>query len=524
MLTIRRTTVFLGLTILMCSSPVHAQRGGHGGGGHGGGHVGGGFRGGGGGGFRGGSGFQGHAAPGVSAPRAAPRQVRPTVGNLNRATSITNINRSTTINNVNRMGAGWRNNYMGYHSGWVHGYWNGHYPGGFGWRPYGGYGYGLGGYGLGGYGLGGYGFGGYGLGGYGLGGYGFGGGLGTGLGLGLGWGLSSWLMGPMLYNWGYSNYNNPYYGGGYGGGNAVVAQQPVVYDYAQPIDSQAQPPDQTVSNQAISTFNSAREAFKAGDYPKALDLVNQAIKTMPNDATLHEFRALTLFALKRYDESAATLYGVLSAGPGWDWTTLISLYGDPETYTQQLRALEDYASRNSNSAAAHFVLAYHYLTAEHPDAAARELKVVSTLQPKDTLSAQLLHQLEQGQTQPSGTASIASNHTPSATPTPLPSIANNAPSANEGKLEGTWTSQPNKDITIALSLQGDGRFTWSVNRSGKEQKFAGKSSYENGILTLVQDDNNNTMVGNVNWTDPSHFTFKVMGAPQDDPGLSFSKA
>ena len=27
------------------------------------------------------------------------------------------------------------------------------------------------------------------------------------------------MMGPMLYNWGYSNYSNPYYGGGYGGGN-----------------------------------------------------------------------------------------------------------------------------------------------------------------------------------------------------------------------------------------------------------------------------------------------------------------
>ena len=59
---------------------------------------------------------------------------------------------------------------------------------------------------------------------------------------------------------------------------------------------------------------------------------------MPNDPTLHEFRRLVLFALDRYDEAAAALYAVLSVGPGWDWTTLISLYGDPETYTQQLRA------------------------------------------------------------------------------------------------------------------------------------------------------------------------------------------
>ncbi len=43
---------------------------------------------------------------------------------------------------------------------------------------------------------------------------------------------------------------------------------------------------------------------------------------MPNDAALHEFRALVLFALQRYDDAAAALYAVLTAGPGWDWATL----------------------------------------------------------------------------------------------------------------------------------------------------------------------------------------------------------
>ena len=39
--------------------------------------------------------------------------------------------------------------YLGYHQGWVHGYWNGHHPGGWGWRN----GYGYPGYGYwGGYG------------------------------------------------------------------------------------------------------------------------------------------------------------------------------------------------------------------------------------------------------------------------------------------------------------------------------------------------------------------------------------
>ena len=66
-----------------------------------------------------------------------------------------------------------------------------------------------------------------------------------GLGMGLGWGLSSWFYGPMLYNWGYSNYYNPYYYG-YGAGAGAVVAQPVVYDYSQPIDAQTTPPDETV--------------------------------------------------------------------------------------------------------------------------------------------------------------------------------------------------------------------------------------------------------------------------------------
>jgi tetratricopeptide (TPR) repeat protein len=535
-----RSPAVFGVLFLGLSVPAAAfHGGGHGGGGGGGGHVGGGGGGGGfaGGGFRGGGagGFRGEApqgqgaaafnrTPSFSAPRAMPQNQAAagnfnrgntfnnanragTFNNVNRAGTVNNVNRTNTFNNVNRMGGGWQNNYMGYHSNWVHGYWNGHNPGGFGWRPNG---YGYGGMGYGGLGYGGLGYGGLGL------------GLGMGMGMGMGWGLSSWMMGPMLNNWGYSNYSNPYYGGGYGGGNGLVAQQAGIYDYSQPIDPQTAQPDQTVSNQAVSTFDSAREAFKAGDYAKALDLVDQAIKVMPNDPTLHEFRAQTFFALARYDEAAVPLYAVLSSGPGWDWTTLISLYNDPEVYTQQLRALEAFCTQNPSSAAAHFVLAYQYLTEEHPEAAVLQLKTVTTLQPKDTLSAQLLQQIGQSQNQAATS--------PNASAPPLlggnnpPAESAPAPAGREGKLEGNWIAQPDKDVKITLAFQPDGRFAWTVSKAGKDQSFAGKLSYENGILTLVQDQNNNTMVGNVDFKDANDFSFKVMGAAPNDPGLSFSKA
>ena len=81
--------------------------------------------------------------------------------------------------------------------------------------------------------------------------------------MGMGWGLSSWMYGPMLYNYGYSNYSNPYYGGGYGG-NTLVAQQPAVYDYSQPINAQSTPPAPAVTDQATSTFDTVRAGLQGG--------------------------------------------------------------------------------------------------------------------------------------------------------------------------------------------------------------------------------------------------------------------
>jgi tetratricopeptide (TPR) repeat protein len=325
----------------------------------------------------------------------------------------------------------------------------------------------------------------------------------------------------MLYDWGYASYFNPYYAIAYP--PAIIASQPVVYDYSQPINAASQAPGETVMTQATTIFDGAREAFKAGDYARALDLADQSLKQTPNDPALHEFRALVLFALKRYDEAAAALYAVLSVGPGWDWTTLISLYADPEIYTQQLRALEDYCTQNANSAPPRFVLAYQYLTEGFPDAAVRQLKNVALLQPKDELSARLLQQLEQKEQPAAGSDLAAAPSGAGAAPSPAAPEATTSTKA--GDLIGTWTAQPAADITITLTFQDKGRFFWKVSRQGKDQQFEGTSTYDRGILTMVQQqNNNNVMVGNVAWKDDDHFTFKVLGGGPSDPGLSFTKS
>jgi thioredoxin-like negative regulator of GroEL len=155
---------------------------------------------------------------------------------------------------------------------------------------------------------------------------------------------------------------------------------------APPAESQ----ESAVPKEALERFDSARAAFKRGDYAKAQTLDEQAIELLPQDAALHEFRALTLFAQKKYQDAAAAIYAVLAAGPGWTWETMAAMYPNSATYTDQLRALEAYASANPKSSAARFLLAYHYLVLDEPSEAVKQLQAVVKLSPNDQLAKQLL--------------------------------------------------------------------------------------------------------------------------------------
>jgi tetratricopeptide (TPR) repeat protein len=287
------------------------------------------------------------------------------------------------------------------------------------------------------------------------------------------------------------------------------------YDYSQPIDTTAAPASETVADPAMATFDAAREAFKQGNYEQALAQAGDAMKTLPNDTALHEFRALCQFALGRYNDAAATLYAVLSVGPGWDWATMVGLYPDVAVYTAQLRALEAYCSANPSSAPPRFVLAYHYLTQGFTDAAAAVYKQVVALMPGDTLSAKLARQFEPA------AKPAATSETAAAAPAPAPVPTDTTPPQG-ASIAGTWEARPAADTAITLSIQPGGAFTWQVTQKGKTQQFAGTSTYGEGILTLVQE-KAPALVGRVSWKDAGHMTFRVVGDGPDDPGLSFSK-
>ena len=363
------------------------------------------------------------------------------------------------------------------------------------------------------------------------------------------WGVSnysSWGLGSMANNWLYSGYTNPYY-------SSVVAAQPaqttVVYDYSQPINVAADAPNPATAASSEQVFSAARDAFKAGDFQRALDLTDQVLKDTPNVPVVHEFRALCLFALKRFDEAAAVDYAVLSAGPGWNWSTLVGLYPDVDTYTNQLRALEAAVRSNPNSPSTRVPAG---LSLPGPGASRKrrrsQFEKVTKLQPTDQLSASFVKALKKVSEQPaagdrrrgrtlaaSGQPGGDSRHRPSPArragqpPASWPRRA--APAATPeppppppASLVGTWKAQPSPDLSITLTLQADGQFAWEVDTKGQKQTLTGQAGFKDNTLALLQEEGP-PLVGKVDRGGGQQVhLLTATGANAKSPGLTFTKS
>jgi Tfp pilus assembly protein PilF len=283
-----------------------------------------------------------------------------------------------------------------------------------------------------------------------------------------------------------------------------------IYDYSQPLNTQAPPSNTTEEDEADGLFGQARESFKTGMYQDALKSIDLALVKTPQDATLHEFRALVLFALGRFDEAAAVIYPVLSVGPGWSWETLVGLYPDVSVYTPQLRALEGYRTQQNHNAAAAFLLSYHYLTMGHKENARSQLEAVVKLQPDDRLAQQLLTTLT---TKP-GDPAAALAAKPQAQP---------AAPTQQFPIAGTWSASPDSASTITLEIKADGNFVWRLTQKDQPRSLSGTSTIGGtGMLTLASTDAG-VMVGQVTWKDAEHFNFRLVGARADDAGIEFSR-
>lgn len=369
-------------------------------------------------------------------------------------------------------------------------------------------------------------------------------------------GLTSWALGSSFYNCGYASYANPYY----------VPTQYVAYaspaiDYSAPIATQsyAQPasnttiivnndPNQsatapaatttpstqpgqtspapaaavTAEDEAATLYNSAADAFKASDYNTALKQAETALSKMPGNTTLHQFRALCLFAMGKYPDAAGTLFATLTVEPGWDWTALSSFYPSVAVYTEQLRKLEAYTKANPKAADGHFVLGYHYLCAGHSDAALKQYKEVVSLQPQDQLSTQMVRMLSP---QDAPTATPAGGD-PKTAPQPNPADPAAKPAVPAGKppatVVGNWKAPGTGGGEIELGMKDDGSFEWKYSNQGKTNAFGGKYEINQDMLVL-ENSQGQTMVARVTDAGENKFKFEMMGGPPNDPGLTFSK-
>jgi len=335
--------------------------------------------------------------------------------------------------------------------------------------------------------------------------------------------VTGWGINRLSYWFGYGGgYGNPYYGdsGSYGGGGS--------YDYSQPLPTYEQvsmpaetaAPAETVAAASdaevtplAKAYDEARQAFYEGDYVKALERTNAALAIAPYDAVLHEFKALTLFASGKYHDAAVTIHTVLAVGPGWDWTTLIRMYPNVDTYTAQLRALESAVNTNPKSADLHFLLAYHYVTCSSTTEAVAQLQEVAELEPKDTVAVQLLQMIGGPSSLPK---SSSSQTPPKAAP---PAGGTTIPKKD---LVGNWKAKGDGDASFGLKLADDNTFAWTYAAKGKSKTIEGVYGVEQNSLAL-QPDAGGVMVAELTPPTNGKFHFQVAGGPPGDKGLDFSK-
>lgn len=193
--------------------------------------------------------------------------------------------------------------------------------------------------------------------------------------------------GGWFVNSAQAGFVNPFWSAG-----QTVSAQYLDYSHRLNVSQQTgfpSPSEAVNQERALARVNEARELFSRGDYSGALTRIEEAIALVPDDPPLHEFRALALFALGRFTDSAGGLYAVLSSSPGWDSATLRALYGNLDDYAAHLRNLEQFLEENPDSPEGHFLFAYHLAGARQYEASLAELDIVQNLLPDDALVAQL---------------------------------------------------------------------------------------------------------------------------------------
>ena len=153
----------------------------------------------------------------------------------------------------------------------------------------------------------------------------------------------------------------------------------------------------------------------------------------------------------------------------------------------------------------------------YPEAAARQLKQV----PNDRVATDVLALISK----PAPGQSTATGDHPSPQPpvdvTPAATAAPVTP-IDPSVIQGTWHASRDDGSQFELTLTKDSTFNWKFTLKGKIEEFGGKYKFENNALALERKDGGILIAGLVA-DGTQKFNFKLLGAPQEDPGLDFSK-
>ncbi|NRB75333.1 MAG: tetratricopeptide repeat protein [Verrucomicrobiales bacterium] len=354
----------------------------------------------------------------------------------------------------------------------------------------------------------------------------------------IGWGLIGWGLGNLIFDCGYHHYHNPYIV------KTVYVESAPSITYQVPITQIASPA--TVSNEsslpefadeAESLISQSQAAFAEGNYILALEGCDNAIQKANDDGGFHEYRALILFALGQYEEAAGVLHPLLVSSPGWDWTTMIKLYGNSTTYADQLKRLESFTSANPDKAAPAFLLGYHYMVCGYLEEAAGAFARAAEIEPADRVARELAslasHSVNSSE---STAASVTPDPTTSQTIEAQETNAQNDTSDSSlspptpfdfSNLLGRWQTQPEGGGTITLTLASDGTFTWDYAAPDDAEPFQMKGSFNLGtgnLLTLAGNESEDAqMAAIVSMPETTEMTFVLAGGPPGDPGLKFKK-
>ncbi len=139
--------------------------------------------------------------------------------------------------------------------------------------------------------------------------------------------------------------------------------------------------------------NQGEEAFRAGDYDRAVRAWRHAIVEEPKNARALMMLAQSLFAVAQYDEAAGATQQAMMLLPEDRWLDTAKdstgLYRNNREYLDQLSGLENAVEKAPSDPALRFELGFQYALSDQQDLALLQLDKLIELVPKDQLGHKL---------------------------------------------------------------------------------------------------------------------------------------